>query len=402
MSSASGSSRLYRKLVDESMPIAKRAQQLACLMEEDFIEESWPIGKGYGSEREIAKKYCVGRLVAREAIRILQRRGEIHMRSGPGGGVILTAPSQDLVMQEVGNYLAAIGVTPAHLLEARHAVESVMLKLEMGGRGNNGAAKLACLCVEELVRRLGRFNAQTAPADKEPAGVTTRAGQLAREIAAEIFHKKMLQGERLGTETELAERCGVGRSVMRQAIRLLEDCGIVSQERGRGRGLTVRKPRAGTTARQLCAYMSANGVTMMQGYDVYKLLHLELAVLATRKLSEQDDARLAHVADELHDWNGSLECLAVMDIEREVTKGARNPILDLLFRTLQAFGVWKRLPRSAFPLEELQNFKAKALAVIAAVRRRDSRAAVEAQCVKGEFLEAQLWRPGTPPLLGQW
>jgi DNA-binding FadR family transcriptional regulator len=400
MSMASNSSRLYRKLVDESMPIVKRAQQLARLIEENFIRESWPAGKSYGSEREIARKYCVGRLVARDAIRILQRRGEIQMRPGPGGGVILVAPSEHAVMQEVGNYLSSIGATLADLLEARHVVESVMLKLEVSGRGANGAARLAGLCIEELVRRLGRFNAETAPNNKEPAGVTTRAGQLAREIAAEISRHKMLQGERLGTEEGLAGRCGVSRAVMRQAIRLLEDCGIVAQQRGRGRGVSVRRPQSGTVVRQLCAYMSANGVTMMQSYDVYKLLHLELTKLAARKLTEQDDARLARLADELRDWQGSLKFLAAGDIECEVAVVARNPVLDLLFRMLQAFGVWKRLPRPAFSLAQLPAFKAKALAVIDALRRRDSRASVEAQCVKREFLEAQLWWPGAPPLQG--
>lgn len=399
MNSAENSSRLYRQLIDESGSIVKRAQQLARFMEEDFIGENWPIGKRYGSERTIAKKYRVGRLVAREAARILQRRGEIQMRSGRGGGLILIVPSMELVMQEACNYLTAGGVTLDHLQEAQHAVEAVVLKLEMGGRGENGAVKTACLCIEELVRRLARFNAETAPSHKEPAAVTTRAGQLAREIASEICHKQMLQGERLGTETELADRCGVSRQVMRQTIRLLEDCGIVSQQRGRSGGVTVCKPQAGTAARQLCAYMVAKGVTMMQGYDAYKLLHVELARLAARKLTEQDDARLAQVADELRDWTGSLECLATLDIEREVVDVARNPILDLLFRTLKAFGVWKRLPRPAFQQDDLESFKAKAMAVIDAVRRRDSRATVEAQCAKHEFLEAQLWQPGLPRLL---
>lgn len=393
MNSSSNSSHLYRQLTDESVSTVKRALQLARFMEEDFLAENWPAGKCYGSAQELATKYGVGRLVAREAVRILQKRGEIQMRSGPGGGLILTVPSKELVMYEVCNYLTALGVTLNQLQEAQHAVEAVVLKLEMGGRGGNGAAKIACLCIEELVQRLSRFNKETASVNREATAITTRAGQLAREIAAEILHKKMLQGERLGTETELAERCGVSRSVMRQTICLLEDCGIVSQRRGRGCGLIVRKPQPGTVMRQLCAYMAANGVTMMQGYDAYKLLHVELARLAARKLADEDDARLAQVADELRNWNGDNEYLAVLDIEREMADVARNPILDLLFRALKAFGVWKRVPRAAFPFAEVENFKAKALAVIDAVRRRDSRATVEAQSVKHEFLEAQLWRP---------
>ena len=60
-----------------------------------------------------------------------------------------------------------------------------------------------------------------------------------RDQLIELFHARHLgPGDRVPSEAEIAELCGVGRSTAREALKLLEQDGMVLVERGRGRFLS--------------------------------------------------------------------------------------------------------------------------------------------------------------------
>jgi GntR family transcriptional regulator len=60
-----------------------------------------------------------------------------------------------------------------------------------------------------------------------------------RDQLIELFAARhMGPGDRVPSEAEIAELCGVGRSTAREALKLLEQDGIVLVERGRGRFLS--------------------------------------------------------------------------------------------------------------------------------------------------------------------
>jgi GntR family transcriptional regulator len=60
-----------------------------------------------------------------------------------------------------------------------------------------------------------------------------------RDQLVELFAaRQMKPGDRVPSEAEIAELCGVGRSSAREALKLLEQDGIVLVERGRGRFLS--------------------------------------------------------------------------------------------------------------------------------------------------------------------
>ncbi|MGE0718431.1 MAG: phosphonate metabolism transcriptional regulator PhnF [Alphaproteobacteria bacterium] len=58
--------------------------------------------------------------------------------------------------------------------------------------------------------------------------------QIEQAIEAEIAQSRIAAGERLPTEHELAERFGVNRHTVRQALASLEERGLVRVEQGRG------------------------------------------------------------------------------------------------------------------------------------------------------------------------
>ncbi|MCW2496503.1 GntR family transcriptional regulator, partial [Jatrophihabitans sp.] len=76
-----------------------------------------------------------------------------------------------------------------------------------------------------------------------------RAEGLAAQIESDIEVAGWPVGETLGSEIELCQRYGVGRGVLREAIRLLEHYSVARMKTGRGGGLVVCEPDVGVVAR---------------------------------------------------------------------------------------------------------------------------------------------------------
>ena len=73
-------------------------------------------------------------------------------------------------------------------------------------------------------------------------GQRTLASRLARTIELEIIRRGWPVGEGLGSEAQLMERYQVGRSVLREAVRLLESRWVARPRPGPGGGLVVTAP----------------------------------------------------------------------------------------------------------------------------------------------------------------
>jgi len=72
------------------------------------------------------------------------------------------------------------------------------------------------------------------------ASVGPAAERVRRRLLDQIQHGLLHPGERLGAERELAQKLGVSRSTVRQALASLESAGAVRRVPGRGGGTFVR------------------------------------------------------------------------------------------------------------------------------------------------------------------
>src|ERR1700722_20641397 len=75
----------------------KLAEKVASDIEREILAAGWPVGAIVGSEKELLDKHGVSRAVLREAIRLLEHHMIATLRSGPGGGLIVTAPDPAVV-----------------------------------------------------------------------------------------------------------------------------------------------------------------------------------------------------------------------------------------------------------------------------------------------------------------
>ncbi len=69
----------------------------------------------------------------------------------------------------------------------------------------------------------------------------TLAEQTAQRLLEEIRHRQYVPGDKLPTETELAEYLGVGRNTVREAVRILASRNVVTVRQGSGTFLSEKQ-----------------------------------------------------------------------------------------------------------------------------------------------------------------
>lgn len=115
--------------------------------------------------------------------------------------------------------------------------------------------------------------------------------QMADQIKERIFRNELVEGEQLPNETELAEQFGVSRTVVREAMKRLEQEGFVEVQRGRG---TFVVYRAGEAVRQSLGNLmeAQRGDNWRALVEVRELLEPGIAYLAALRAGEEDLAAL--------------------------------------------------------------------------------------------------------------
>jgi DNA-binding FadR family transcriptional regulator len=87
---------------------------------------------------------------------------------------------------------------------------------------------------------------------------------IATELRSSILRGDLHDGELLPTQDELCVRFSVGKVTIREALRILENEGLVTVRRGNTGGATVHAPALRFAARMLAMVMEARTVTASQ------------------------------------------------------------------------------------------------------------------------------------------
>jgi DNA-binding FadR family transcriptional regulator len=132
------------------------------------------------------------------------------------------------------------------------------------------------------------------PAMADSRDVTSRgrphevklARRTARQIENDILEANLPVGHIYGSESELRERYGVSRAVLREAIRLVEHHGLAVMRRGPYGGLVLRAPDASALTNAVVVYLEYVGTTVEDLLAVRCLLEPLAARLAAQHLTE--------------------------------------------------------------------------------------------------------------------
>jgi DNA-binding FadR family transcriptional regulator len=152
---------------------------------------------------------------------------------------------------------------------------------------------------------------------------------LAKRIVDQILQDHLPEGTSLPTERAMMEQHGVGRSTVREALRLLETRGVISIRQGINGGPVVRWPRAGDLSESLSLILSFSQTSLADLLAARLVMEPVLAGLAARHVTPAD-------IEELHASNVRMEAnLQDQTIFRAenahfhttVARIGRNPVL---------------------------------------------------------------------------
>lgn len=160
-----------------------------------------------------------------------------------------------------------------------------------------------------------------------------RAARIAREIEADVIASGWPVGALLGSEQSLQDRFGVSRSVLREAVRLVEHHQVARTRRGPNGGLFVTAPDAVPATRALVVYLEYIGASLDELLDARLVLEPLAAALAARRI---DDAGIARLNGIVTQENGQEVVASWQRDELHLALSALsgNPVLHLFVDVL--------------------------------------------------------------------
>jgi GntR family transcriptional repressor for pyruvate dehydrogenase complex len=105
-------------------------------------------GDVLGTENEIAARYGVSRIVARDALRTLEALGIAEIRMGKGGGARVARGNPRLFAEALAVQLDLTGVSPAEIMDAQRAIECLAAELAAENATDENIARLRDVIAE--------------------------------------------------------------------------------------------------------------------------------------------------------------------------------------------------------------------------------------------------------------
>ena len=93
-----------------------------------FAKELRP-GDFLGTEKDLAERFGVSRIVARDALRTLEAQGIVEIKVGSGGGARIAQGNARLFAEALAVQLDLTGVSVAEIMDAQRAIETLAAEL---------------------------------------------------------------------------------------------------------------------------------------------------------------------------------------------------------------------------------------------------------------------------------
>ena len=198
---------------------------------------------------------------------------------------------------------------------------------------------------------------------------------IAREIEAEIVRRGWTIGESLGSEQALQQRFCVSRSVLREAVRLVEHHQVARMRRGPNGGLLICEPDAGPATRAMVIYLEYLGTTLGDLLNARLVLEPLAASLAAERIDEAGIERLREVLRAEQQWKPGL--LAPRDeFHIALAERSKNPVLqlfiDVLMRLTARYARESRTESTNEAIEAVDHMHKDHAEIVAAVTAGDA------------------------------
>jgi len=199
----------------------------------------------------------------------------------------------------------------------------------------------------------------------------TLSSEVVEQILSMIHTNQLQPGDRLPSERELSRAFNIGRSSVREAIKILETTGLV---RTTTRGKEICLPRS---AKIPAFNLAADLTNIREVFEARKAIEIELSGLAAERASSEEIAvmRQALIAE-----GASQSVVAAADIafHRALARSAHNSMLSEVYNSITGllFQHFKYYPlswanRKEDPKQFILRVNKNHVAIIDAIEARD-------------------------------
>src|SRR3954465_9143129 len=121
---------------------ASLSGQIVAQVRDALFAKKLKPGDFLGTEKDLAARFGVSRIVARDALRTLQALGIAEIRMGKGGGARVARGNPRLFAEALAVQLDLTGVTAAEIMDAQRAIECLAAELAAENATDEDIARL--------------------------------------------------------------------------------------------------------------------------------------------------------------------------------------------------------------------------------------------------------------------
>lgn len=200
---------------------------------------------------------------------------------------------------------------------------------------------------------------------------------VAERIREVIQTRKLMAGDRLPSETELAEGLGVSRAVVREAIGRMQALGFVSVQRGRG--MYVGDGDSLSSCVKLVSAAMAMSPKELQHLVEFRLaLECQAARQAAQRATPQDLSDLAAICEEFKQAVNQSDGIVVdFRFHRRIAEISGNPIMGRVMEVVHDY-IIEAMARATSRPRNVTQIANLHLTILKAIKNRDPEAAEQA------------------------
>lgn len=162
--------------------------------------------------------------------------------------------------------------------------------------------------------------------------------EVVERIREQIGRGELREGDRLPAERELALQLGVSRNTVREALRALENAGVVQLKKGVNGGAFIHSGSGGAVTNALADLYRMGGVTPAQLTESRVILGREVARLACERRDESDmralEENVRRTREAAERGDHATRAHTNIEFHRLLAEASKNPILIVLTKAL--------------------------------------------------------------------
>ncbi|MEY9844138.1 GntR family transcriptional repressor for pyruvate dehydrogenase complex [Streptacidiphilus sp. BW17] len=210
------------------------------------------------------------------------------------------------------------------------------------------------------------------------------------KIKSMIVAGEFAPGTRLPKEDDLAQRLGLSRSSLREAVRALTAMQILITKQGDGTYVSSLEPHLLLQTLSFASDVSS-GETALQLLQVRRLLEPPATALATARVTEDDLAALREILQRSRAATGVEEFIRCdMEFHRTLVALVANPVLSMLLEILSTQTQRVRILRGTRVGRAIEHVHREHEAILTALESRDPQLAASASAVHVAAVEQWL------------